>query len=44
MKRVILLIGLILNTILTFAQATVDVKIDTGCPHTSFPMLNCCWA
>ena len=28
MKRVILLIGLILNTILTFAQATVDVKID----------------
>ena len=28
MKRVILLIGLILNTILTFAQASVDVKID----------------
>ena len=28
MKRIILLIGLILNTILTFAQATVDVKID----------------
>jgi hypothetical protein len=28
MKRIILLIGLILNTILTFAQASVDVKID----------------
>ena len=28
MKRIILLIGLILNAILTFAQASVDVKID----------------